>query len=110
MSTLAALEPVPLRTDEQGVIRIGKTRVRLDTVVSAFETGASAEEIAEDYPLQLDDVYAVITYYLRHREEVREYLHRRQQEAEAVRRENEARFDHRGLRERLLARLQNASS
>ena len=48
------------------VDRIGATRVRLDTVVQSFETGASAEEIAEDYPLKLDDVYAVITYYLRH--------------------------------------------
>ena len=110
MSTSAALEPVPLRTDDHGVIRIGGTRVRLDTVVHAFETGASAEEIAEDYPLRLDDVYAVITYYLRHQEEVRAYLERRRQHAEAVRRENEARFDHWGLRERLLARLQHASS
>ena len=108
MSTAAALEPVPLQTDTQGVIRIGGTRVTLDTVVYAFETGATAEEIAEDCPLQLDDVYAVITYYLRHREEVEAYLERRQQRAAAVRQENEARFDHRGLRQRLLARLQNA--
>ncbi len=109
MPTSAALEPVPLRTDDHGVIRIGTTRVRLDTVVADFETGASAEEIADDYPLQLDDVYAVITYYLRHEEEVRAYLDRRQQQAESVRRENEARFDHRGLRERLLARLRHIS-
>ena len=110
MSTAAALEPVPLRTDPQGVIRIAGTRVRLDTVVYAFETGASPEEIAEDYPLQLDDVYAVITYYLRHREEVEAYLEKRRRQADAVRRENEARFDHRGLRARLMARLENAST
>lgn len=110
MSTAAALEPVPLRTDAQGVIRVGGTRVTLDTVVYAFDTGASPEEIAEDYPLRLDDVYAVITYYLRHREEVAAYLERRRRHAEAVRRENEARFDHRGLRERLLARLRSAPS
>ncbi len=47
MSSSVALEPVPLRTDEHGVIRIGATRVRLDTVVHAFETGASAEDLAE---------------------------------------------------------------
>ncbi|MEM7352715.1 MAG: DUF433 domain-containing protein [Acidobacteriota bacterium] len=109
MATPAALEPIPLRTDEHGVIRIGATRVRLDTVVAAFDTGASAEEIADDYPLQLDDVYAVITYYLRNREEVRAYLDRRRQHAEAVRKENQGRFDHQGLRQRLLARLQPAS-
>ncbi len=110
MSTSTALEPIPLRTDDQGVIRIANTRVRLDTVVSAFETGASAEEIADDYPLQIDDVYAVITYYLRHQDEVRTYLAQRQRQAETVRRENELRFDHRGLRERLLARLRHAST
>ncbi len=110
MSTSTALEPVPLRTDDQGVIRIGNTRVRLDTVVGAFETGASAEEIADDYPLQIDDVYAVITYYLRYRDEVRVYLEGQRRQADAVRRENEARFDHRGLRERLLARLRHASA
>ena len=110
MSTSVALEPVPLRTDTGGVIRIAGTRVRLDTVVYAFETGASPEEIAEDYPIRLDDVYAVITYYLRHREEVEAYLKDRQRQADAVRRTNEARFDHRGLRARLLARLSTASS
>lgn len=103
-----AVEPVPLRTDSQGVIRIAETRVPLDTVVAAFETGASAEEIAEDYPLRLDDVYAVITYYLRHREEIETYLAGRRQQREAVRRENETRFNHSGLRERLLARLESA--
>ena len=110
MSTAAALEPVPLRTDPQGVIRIAGTRVRLDTVVYAFETGASPEEIAEDYPLRLDDVYAVITYYLRPREEVEAYLEERRRHAEAVRRENQERYNHRGLRARLLARLDTASS
>lgn len=106
MSPAAAPEPVPLFTDAQGVIRVGGTRVTLDTVVGSFDTGASAEEIADAYPLQLADVYAVIAYYLRHRDEVGTYLQRRCQQAETVRRENEARFDHRGLRERLLARLQ----
>ena len=109
-STAAAHEPVPLRTDDYGVIRIAGTRVRLDTVVYAFETGASPEEITDDYPLQLDDVYAVITYYLRHREEVQAYLEKRRRHADAVRRENEARFDQRGLRARLLARLEAAST
>ena len=103
-------EPVPLKEDAHGVIRIASTRVPLDTVVTAFENGASAEAIAEDYPLRLDDVYAVITYYLRHREEVEGYLARRRRHRAAVRKENEARFDHRGLRQRLLARLESVSS
>ena len=105
-----AVEAVPLRTDEQGVIRVGETRVTLDTVITAFDTGATAEQIAEDYPLRLDDVYAAILYYLRHRGKVQRYLAQRRQHAEQVRRENQARFDHSGLRERLIARLGNAAA
>jgi len=43
-------EPPPLFTDADGVIRVGNTRVTLDTVVSAFEEGATAEEIVYQYP------------------------------------------------------------
>jgi uncharacterized protein (DUF433 family) len=100
-----AAEPVPLRLDADGVARVGGTRVTLDTVVEAFHDGASAEEIAEQYPsLDLGDVYAAIWYYLRHRLEVDAYLEEGRQRSAAVRAENEARFDPRGLRDRLLAR------
>ena len=40
---------VPLKTDQDGVIRVGDTRVRLDTVVSAFNDGQTAEEIVVSY-------------------------------------------------------------
>lgn len=97
--------PVPLELDVDGVVRVGGTRVTLDTVVAAFQNGASAEEIVYRYPsLYLDDVYAVIGYYLRHRQEVEEYLEQRQKEAEEIREQNEARFTPEGVRERLLAR------
>jgi len=103
----AATEPIPLATDADGVIRVAGTRVTLDTVVDAFETGATPEEIAQDFPvLRLDDVYAVVTYYLRHRDEVAAYLRRRRSMAAEIRREIEARHPQAGLRERLLARLQ----
>jgi hypothetical protein len=46
----------------------------------------------------------VIGYYLRNREEVDAYLQRRQEVAEKVRKQNQARFDSQGIRERLLAR------
>jgi hypothetical protein len=77
----------------------------LDTVVAAFHDGATAEEIAEQYPsLQLSDVYAVIGYYLRCRAEVDEYLATRESRADEVRQENEAKFSPIGVRSRLLAR------
>jgi len=75
MSLSLATEPIPLMTDLNGVVRVGGTRVTLDTVVGAFREGATAEEIVQQYPsLQLADAYSVIAYYLRHLSEVESYL------------------------------------
>lgn len=98
-------EPIPLAADRDGIMRVGDTRVTLDTLVAAFHEGATAEEIVQQYPsLRLADVYAVVGYYLRHQSEVAVYLEERQQRAVEARRENEARFDPAGVRDRLLAR------
>jgi uncharacterized protein (DUF433 family) len=98
-------EPAPLRTDHDGVVRVGDSRVTLATIVRAFHQGATAETIAQQYPsLALADVYAVIGYYLRHQAAVDAYLAEQQQEADAIRRQNEARFNPAGIRSRLLAR------
>jgi uncharacterized protein (DUF433 family) len=98
-------EPPPLRMTPDGVDRVGGTRVTLDTVVGAYRRGETAEQIAEHYSaLSLADVYAVITYYLRHRSEVEAYLEERRRRAAEIRQENEARFPPDGVRERLLAR------
>jgi len=98
-------EAVPLAIDEDGVVRVGNTRVTLDTVVVAFSEGATAEEIAQQYSsLKLADVYQVIGYILRRPSEVETYLRQRKSQAESVRKQNEARFDPQGVRHRLLAR------
>lgn len=105
MSLPSVTEMMPLETDSSGVVRVGKSRVTLDTVVAAFCEGATAEEIAHQYPsLDLADVYHVIGYYLRRSSEVEEYLRERKANAEAARGQNEARFDPQGVRARLLAR------
>lgn len=105
MTLAAGPEPPPLAADKDGVVRVGGTRVTLDTVVASFREGATAEEIAQQYPtLSLADVYSVIGYYLRHQADVDAYLGGRAQGAVDTRRENEARFDPNGIRERLLAR------
>ncbi len=107
MPLVVAPPQSPLRVDADGVARVAATRVTLDTVVAAFLAGATAEEIAIQYPsLDLADVYAVIAYYLRHRAEVDAYLQEREQQAREIRRQIEARFDPTGVRERLLARRQ----
>jgi uncharacterized protein (DUF433 family) len=106
MQSLATIaEPIPLETDRDGVVRVGGTRVTLDSVVYAFQEGLTAEEVLDEYPsLSLADIYAVIGYYLRHRAEVEAYMAWQQQKAEEVRLQDEARYDRQGIRERLLAR------
>ena|SRR2546428_5900256 len=105
MELHAPPEPVPIPTDAEGVIRVGGTRVALDTAVTAFDAGAIAEEIVQQCPsLTLADIYSVIAYYLRHQSEVRAYLAKRQRQAAQAHEENERRFDPTGLRARLLAR------
>ena len=95
---------VPLKTDADGVIRVGGTRVRLDTVSLCFNEGATPEEIVEQYPsLKLADVHVVIGYYLQNRDEVERYLGERQAYREQVRQMNESRFDPNGIRDRLSA-------
>ena len=98
-------EVIPLTVDANGVLRVGNTRVTLDTMLAAFADGATVEEIVQQYPsLHLADVYSVIGYYLRHTAAVDVYLQQRHKQRETVRQQNEGRFDPHGVRERLLAR------
>jgi uncharacterized protein (DUF433 family) len=98
-------ETVPLSRTPDGVIRVGGTRVPLDTVVYAFRDGATAETIVDRYPtLTLADVYATIAYYLRHPAETDAYLAEQERKSAEVRAENEHRFPPEGVRARLLAR------
>jgi uncharacterized protein (DUF433 family) len=95
----------PLYEAPGGAIRVGQTRVSLDTIVGAYRAGSPAEEIARRYPsLELADVHAVISYSLRHPEKVAAYLDRRRRQAEDLRRKVEERCPPDGIRERLLAR------
>jgi uncharacterized protein (DUF433 family) len=83
---LPATDNTPLRGDEGGALRVGKSRVTLDVVVREFESGMTAEDIVRAYDtLELADVYEVIGYYLRHRVEVKAYLNRREEEAAHLR-------------------------
>lgn len=105
MSLAIAPEQLPLAEETDGVICVIGTRVTLDTVLAAFNEGASAEDIVSmSSSLDLADVYAVVAYYLRRRADVEKYFHRREQEAPVVRAENESCCNPNGIRERLLAR------
>ena len=104
METFAPVAP-PVYADSNGVLRVAGTRVTLDTLVGAYEDGASPEEIALEYDsVSLADIHAVISYYLRYREQVAAYLQERSLTAEAIQKENESRFPSAGIRARLMAR------
>lgn len=110
MSITLVEHPVPLRQLEDGTLRIGNSRIPLERVVTEFLDGSTPEEIVHQFPtLELGDVYAVISYYLAHRDSIDEYMQVRRREADELRREAEARFDPTGIRERLLARQQRAT-
>lgn len=105
MNVIETTSPVPLRTNAHGVIRVGQTRVRLDTVVTAWRQGESPEQIVENFNvLDLADVYAVVSYYLHHRVEVDAYVEKNRQQGESLRAEHEPRSSPVGIRDRLLAR------
>lgn len=100
----------PLRVDEGGAVRVGDSRITLDLIVEQYENGVSPEDMVRAYDtLALADVYAAIAYYLRHRDDVRAYLKRRAEEAEALRTRIEAERP-RVKREELLARRSAAET
>ena len=95
----------PIAADRDGVLRVSGTRVTVDTIVEAFEEGASAEEIASQYPVvPLPDVYSVIAYYLQHRTEIDAYLAGRQIAKAAAHRTARSGSATSSLREVLLSR------
>lgn len=103
-------EVPPLHRDGAGALRVGRSRILLELVIRAFQDGATPETIAQRYPTAtLADIYAVIAYYLRHREDIEAYLIEREQQAQEIRQRIAGRQgDLADLRDRLLARQRSA--
>jgi uncharacterized protein (DUF433 family) len=111
MTLAIATEPVPLRTDADGSVRVGNSRVLLDVIIAAFRHGASPEQIVDQYPsLDLVDAYAVIAFYLGHTKDVDAFLEERTKDAEQIRSEIEAKQGSSGIRDRLMARYRARQS
>lgn len=107
MVTLENLETPasPLRVDETGTVRVGNSRVTLDSLVAQYHLGVGPEEIALRFPtLSLPDVYASITFYLANRDRVDAYLAKRELQAAELKDKIQAERPQAGIRERLLAR------
>ena len=91
--TIIHSDPVPLRVDETGTIRVGNTRITLDVLLGFLLRGVQPEQMVstEWYPtLSLADVHGVLAYYYRHQAELDEYLQSRREEADTRQQEIEA--------------------
>ncbi len=109
MFQLETTQTVPLTQWEDGSIRITGSRVPLYAIIYHFDLGATPEQIAYKFQgLNPADIYAVIAYYLNHRDEIDRYLREQEAEADARLRQIESdpnyQREKREFRERLLAR------
>lgn len=103
--------PAPLRLDETGSIRIGDTRVTLDTIVSFWHQGLSAEGIASKFQtVGLSNIYLTIGHYLDRREVLDRYLSARELEADEHRAKFEPLAAPPGTREVLIERLKKRAA
>lgn len=85
--------PVPIKTEEDGTIRVSGTRVTLDTILNYYLQGHTPERLHEGFDtVRLADIYAVITYYLSNRDELDKYLNERKVKAAELRHEIEQAF------------------
>jgi len=104
MPLALAADPPPIRLDSAGAVRVGDTRVRLESVVYRHRQGDTPEEIHECFPtVALSDIYGVVAYYLRHKGEIDAYIAEVDAEADRLQVEIEARYPTRDLREKLRA-------
>jgi uncharacterized protein (DUF433 family) len=105
MTPIIQADAPPLQRDASGALRVGQSRVLLELVVRGFQDGLTPEAMVGRYAgLTLAEAYAAIAYYLRHREDVQQYLTEREAMAGEVRGRIEARQgDLAELRARLLA-------
>src|SRR6266436_6663268 len=68
-------DPLPLRVDDSGAIRVGQSRVTLDVLLQYWRMGMKPEEIARGLDtLTLADVHGSIAYYFSHQDEMDQYL------------------------------------
>lgn len=67
--------------NRDGGYYVAGTRVSLDSIVYEFRYGASAEAIAQSFPvLRLEEVYGAVAFYLANQFEIDAYLETRRAE------------------------------
>ncbi|MBC8099007.1 MAG: DUF433 domain-containing protein [Armatimonadetes bacterium] len=93
MLTLPDTVTLPMKLDDYGNVRIGGTRVTLDSIMACYQQGDTPETIHTSFDsVTLADIYAVISYYLTHQAEVNAYLKVNDEIGERIRQEIEANY------------------
>ena len=70
-------------------MRVGNSRISLDSVVYAFNRGEDATEIQRNFDtLSLAEIHAAIAYYLHNKAKIDKYLIKREIEFEKARAES----------------------
>ena len=93
---------MPLEYRDRSIRVIG-SRITLDTLVHIFQRGDTVERLARGFPtLSLEQIKAVIDWYLTHQREADEYLEEREAEAEKRRQWIESQPGYAERREKLL--------
>ncbi len=102
-----AVADIPLSVDEFGVIRIGDSGVPLESVMTLYRDGATAEEIADSFTsLDQADLHYVLGFALRHRSQIDAYLSNRAVAEAKIRQQVESQFDVTQLKARVQQRRQ----
>jgi uncharacterized protein (DUF433 family) len=100
-------DTVPLTQWENGSIRVGGTRVTLDTVIGRFHVGDTPEDIQDGFPsLTLEQINATIDWYLNNKVEADEYLEEGEREAEKIRQRIESDPEYQVWRAELRRRIE----
>src|SRR5260370_21147907 len=98
MKRLTFTQTVPLSQDADGSVRVTGSRVTLDTLVSAFRRGNTAEQIQDSFPtLSLSQIYGTIAWYIDHQNEAEEYIRDRESQADEIRPEIESQPEYAGF-------------
>ena len=105
MASTVGTIPKPVRRNSAGVLRVGDSRVSLDSVVYLFNKGETAAEIQYAFDsLSLAQVHTAIAYYLHNKEKVDAYLAEREIKKAKIREEITSKYSKPGMRELLLSR------
>jgi len=91
-------DDTPLAPDSGGTIRVKGSRLIIDLLVFRYQEGYAIEEIHDCFPsVSVEQIRKVLSWYLANQSEVDEYIRKREEEAEILRREIESQPSYRAF-------------